>query len=116
MTASSTRYSNSPSQVKYGVQSMKSLAPGRGAHMTEHEALRSLVIEALWKSFPECANEPEIAECATEYFRDKHGNPISARTIRYWLRGDTLPHAIHMRTLFMMQPAMFMAAWLGVGK
>jgi len=95
---------------------VKHLAPTAGAHMTERDALSDLVVSALWASFPECANEPEIADAARHYFRDKMGNPVSSRTIRYWLRGETQPSAIHLQTLFMMQPRLFMSAWLGVRK
>lgn len=76
--------------------------------------LRDAVNRALWKSFPECSSEEEVSEAARAYFRNERtGEPISARTIRYWLQGDTLPGAVHLSTLVMMQPRLFMSFWFG---
>jgi hypothetical protein len=82
--------------------------------LTRDEALADLVIRALWKSFPGEASEEAIANAATLYFRNpKTGEPISAKTIKYWLRGDTLPQAIHFVTLAQMQPRMFLGQIFG---
>ena len=75
-----------------------------------------MVVKALWKSFPEAHSEESIAEAAAPYFRNRRGDPISPRTIKYWLRGETLPSAVHLSTLVMMQPKMFMAFWLTGGR
>jgi hypothetical protein len=94
-------------------QSVKSLS--NSAHHTEHDVIADLVIRALWKSFPECHSESEIADAAAPYFRDKRGDPINPRTIRYWLRGETLPSALHLAALIKMQPGLFLSRWLGRG-
>lgn len=99
------------SRSKIMRQSVKSLS--NSAHHTEHDVIADLVIRALWKSFPECHSESEVAEEAAPYFRDKRGEPINPRTVRYWLRGETLPSALHMMTLAGMQPKLFLTLILG---
>lgn len=90
----------------------KSLA-GKGARFTEHDVMADLVKRALKKSFPDETSEDAIAEAARDFFRNKRGEPVSARTIRYWLDGETLPSAIHLATLIQMQPKVFLSVWLG---
>lgn len=80
---------------------------------TEADALAYLVSRALWLSFPEEHSEDALADAAAPYFRNKRGEPISPRTVKYWLRGDTLPSALHLSTLVMMQPKLFLGFWLG---
>lgn len=92
---------------------MKAFSENARSHLTEHEVLADLVIRALWKSFPECSSEEEITEAARPYFRNKYGDPISGRTIKYWLRGETLPSALHIAALVGMQPTLFLGHWLG---
>lgn len=97
---------------------MKNLAYSTGVsdfpdHPHDNGALSAVVIKALWASFPEEHSEDAVAEAATPYFRNKEGDPISKRTIKYWLRGDTLPSALHLSTLVMMQPKMFIGFWFG---
>jgi len=82
--------------------------------ITENEMLSKLVIKALWQAFPQASSEEAIAEAASPYFRNKNGEHISPRTIRYWLRGETLPSAVHLSALVMMQPKVFLSAWLGL--
>ena len=84
-------------------------------NVSEQSALSDLVVRALWLSFPNEGSEDAIAVAATPYFRNKMGEPISQRTIRYWLRGETLPSALHLVALVRMQPRLFLAHWLGVG-
>lgn len=82
--------------------------------MTEADVLADIVARALWMSFPEEHCEDGIANAAAPYFRNKFGEPISPRTIKYWLRGETLPSAMHLSALVMMQPKLFMAHWFKV--
>lgn len=83
---------------------------------TDADALSTLVQKALWLSFPEEHSEEGVAEAAAPYFRTKKGDAISPRTVRYWLRGETLPSALHLSTLVVMQPKLFLGFWLGVGQ
>ncbi len=102
------------SQGNPGGKSVKSLSKNtRIAHFMHHDAMSELVAKALWASFPDCASELEIAEQAAPYFRNKNGEPISERTIRYWLRGETLPSALHLSALMMMQPTLFLSNLFG---
>ncbi len=96
-----------------GGASVKSLSENDRAAI-ERRALADVVIRALWESFPEAASEDELAELARPYFRNaRTGEPISERTIKYWLRGETLPSALHLSALVMMQPRLFLGHWLG---
>ncbi|WP_158966223.1 hypothetical protein [Chachezhania sediminis] len=81
----------------------------------EEQALKKLVVKALWTEFPGHQSEKGLADEACHYFRDKKGDPISPRTVRYWLREETLPSAVHLSALVIMQPMMFMGHWLGRG-
>jgi len=81
----------------------------------EERALKKLVVKALWTEFPGHQSEKGLAEEACHFFRDKKGDPISPRTVRYWLREETLPSAVHLSALVIMQPAMFLGHWLGRG-
>lgn len=93
---------------------MKNLAGSSGAHLTEADVLSDMVVKALWASFPEEHSEDGLSAAATPYFRNRKGEPISQRTIKYWLRKETLPSALHLSTLVMMQPKIFLGFWLGV--
>ncbi|WP_428924979.1 hypothetical protein [Marinibacterium sp. SX1] len=85
----------------------------KSALPSEEQPLKDLVIKALWAEFSGHDSEQGLAEEARLYFRDKKGEPISARTIRYWLRGDTLPSALHLSALITMQPGLFLGHLLG---
>ena len=106
LASNHTRYS----QEQRGASFRKKLSES----LSEQDVLNKLVIDALWKSFPEEYSEEGIAEAARPYFRNKNGEPISARTIRYWLSGATLPSALHLAALVRMQPKLFLTHWLGV--
>lgn len=99
---------------------MKSLSRNPGARMTEHEVLAEIVIQALERSFPEFKDldgkekKHELAKEASKYFYDNFGVPVTHRTIRYWLEGSSLPNAVHLSTLVMMQPKLFLGHWFGV--
>lgn len=86
----------------------------KGAHLTSADVLADLVVTALWKEFGEGAgnSEKSLADAASHYFRDRNGKPISSRTIQYWLRGQTLPSALHLSALVIMQPGVFLGHWL----
>ncbi len=94
---------------------MKDLAYSCGVagHPHGKEALSEVIIRALWKSYPNLTSEDAIAEEAAKDFRNDDGSPVSKRTIKYWLRGQTLPSVLHFSTLVMMQPRMFMVFWFG---
>lgn len=71
--------------------------------LTSEEWISGRVIAALWRAFPEATSEAELSEMASPYFRNlagpKVGQPIDPRTIRYWLKGDTLPRTQHFAVL-----------------
>lgn len=69
--------------------------------LTATEAQSRRVVAALWKAFPSATSEAALAEMAAPHFRKANGRPIAPRTIRYWLRGDTLPD--HMHTMVLVQ-------------
>jgi hypothetical protein len=108
-----TIYQKHHSREQTSARSRKRLSRNAGAHLTEHDVISDIVVNALWKSFPECHSENEIAEAAAPYFRDRYGNPISTRTVRNWLRGEVLPSALHLMTLAGMQPKLFLTLILG---
>lgn len=112
---SATTSKTSFAHGQYGVNMAKLLSESERLHKTQDEVLAEIVEKALWKSFPEEHSEEGIAVAAAPYFRNKHGEPISPRTIRYWLRRQTLPSALHLSTLVMMQPKLFLSYWLGAG-
>lgn len=70
--------------------------------LTEGEEASRRVAVALWKAFPEATSENNLAEIASEYFRKSDGSPVSPRTIKYWLRGDTHPSFLHTMALVRM--------------
>jgi len=94
---------------------LKNISGNSRLHLTEQEVLADIVVRALWLSFPAEASEDAIAEAASPYFRARDGSPINKRTVKYWLRGETLPSALHLSTLVMMQPHLFIGHWLGRG-
>ncbi len=107
---------NHHSRLKFQRQSGKSPAENRaGAHMTEADALSDLVVRALWASFPGEHSNDGLSAAAAPYFRNRFGEPISPRTVKYWLEGQSLPSALHLSTLVMMQPKLFLSHWLGRG-
>lgn len=69
------------------------------ASLTDSEVQSRRVIEALWRAFPEATSDNDLADRASPYFRNKRGEPVEPRTIRYWLRGETLPGYLHTITL-----------------
>lgn len=85
---------------------------GNGAHLTWHDVLAEMVVRALWAEFPG-ASENEVAEMACEYFIDKYGKPVSARTVRNWLRKENMPGGVHLTTLMLMQPTIFLNQMFG---
>ena len=90
------------------------LQRGIGPQQIEHAVLD--LIAAGWEGDDagfDPFSEDALADAAAPYFRNKRGEPISPRTVKYWLRGDTLPSALHLSTLVMMQPKLFLGFWLG---
>ena len=85
----------------------------KGAHLTRDDVLKELVAEALWRSFPEGRSETGIAQEAAPYFLKDDGQPVNERTIRFWLRKESLPGAWHFCTLVAMQPKIFLAHLFG---
>lgn len=67
--------------------------------LTATEMQKRRVAEALWRAFPSATSEHQLAEMAAPHFRKANGRPIAPRTIRYWLRGDTLPDHMHTMVL-----------------
>lgn len=68
-------------------------------HLTKEQVEKRRVQAALWRAFPEANSENELCLMAVGYFFDENGRPVSKRTVKYWLRGETLPNCIHYRTL-----------------
>lgn len=92
----------------------KSLSKSKGAHLTDSDVLADVVVHALWASFPKEATEDGIANAACRHFLNRRGKPISPRTVTYWLRRETLPSAVHLSRLVLMQPKMFLTFWRGL--
>jgi len=59
--------------------------------LTAVEAEREWFIRMLWRAFHEAHSENELADLVAKLLTTKR-RPINARTVRYWLRGDTTPH------------------------
>ena len=59
--------------------------------LTPEEAERAWFAGLLWKAFPEAASENELAELAAEVLTSDR-RPVTARTVRNWLRQENAPH------------------------
>lgn len=87
---------------------MKFQIDKRHGGITADGWIAARVPQALWTAFPEATSENDLAERAATYFRNKRtGEAIDPRTIRYWLRGEAVPHGSHMFTLIWMVGADF---------
>lgn len=76
--------------------------------LSEQEAQSRLVAAALRKAFPNARSEADLAKRAAPHFRNTAGGHASERTVRYWLRGETLPDYMNTRRLMeMVGPAFF---------
>lgn len=47
--------------------------------------------DLLWKAFPEAKSENELSELAAAVLSSA-SRPVTARTVRNWLRHDNTPH------------------------
>lgn len=59
--------------------------------MTAEEAEREWVRRVLWKAFPKATSENDLADRVAKHLTSAR-RPIDARTVRFWLRGETTPH------------------------
>ncbi|WP_191569327.1 hypothetical protein [Paracoccus yeei] len=55
------------------------------------EAERAWFASLLWRSFPEARSENELAELAADVLTSD-SRPVTARTVRNWLRRENAPH------------------------
>ena len=86
-------------------------------HLTQDEVLADMVTRALYASYPEFKHSREaLADEARHDFRKKNGDPVDAKTIKYWLAGEHRPSALHLLTLFGMQPKIFMSYLTGFSR
>lgn len=67
-----------------------SFGKNRGA-ITPEEAERAWFAGLLWRAFPEARSENELAELAAEVLTSDR-RPVTARTVRNWLRCENSPH------------------------
>jgi len=59
--------------------------------LSPEEAERAWFAGLLWRAFPEARSENDLAELAAEVLTsDKR--PVTARTVRNWLRRENAPH------------------------
>lgn len=67
--------------------------------LTPEDEQKRRVSEALWRAFPEARSESHLAALAAPHFKRPNGRALAPRTVRYWLRGDSLPDYMNARTL-----------------
>lgn len=61
------------------------------SHLAPEEAERAWFASILWKAFPEAQSENELCELASEVLT-RARRPVTARTVRNWLRRENSPH------------------------
>lgn len=55
------------------------------------EAEQAWLVGQMWRAFPEAESEHHLADLMAEFLTTA-ARPITARTVRLWLRGETTPH------------------------
>jgi len=70
--------------------------PGEKSFTTDKEL--SVLVEAMWKSFPGARSERELA-CLWADHLSQSGFTVSDRAVQYWLRRRTSPHFRYMRPI-----------------
>jgi hypothetical protein len=68
-----------------------SFRKSRGAGRGGEEAERAWFAGLLWRAFPEVVSENELADVVAMVLTSDR-RPVTARTVRNWLRGDNSPH------------------------
>lgn len=59
--------------------------------LTAQDAERAWFAGLLWRAFPEAVSENELADLAASVLTSDR-RPVTARTVKNWLRQDNSPH------------------------
>lgn len=69
----------------------KSPARQKNGRENAEEAERAWFASLLWRAFPDAVSENELAELAARVLTSD-SRPVTARTVRNWLRCENSPH------------------------
>lgn len=80
-----------PSQGHHGATGLEMSFRKSAGGVSPQDAERAWFARLLWRAFPEARSENELADLAAEVLTSGK-RPVTARTVRNWLRCENTPH------------------------